>query len=92
MIVYIIYSKILDRYYVGSTNDNFNCRLKKHNSAFYTSKSYTAKANDWIQKCILECDDSKQMTRIEKHIKRMKSRKYIEKIIASISIQEQLLK
>ena len=91
MIVYILYSKKLDRYYVGSTDKDFETRLAKHNSAYYTSKSYTAKANDWSEKLILNCQNLEQMRKIERQIKKMKSRKYIEKLINMEEVREQLL-
>jgi len=41
--VYILYSKELDRYYVGSTS-NLQERLNKHLSS---NKGFTSKAKDW---------------------------------------------
>ena len=40
---YIIYSTLLDKYYLGYTSD-LNERLKKHNTHH---KGFTGKANDW---------------------------------------------
>ena len=42
--VYILYSRYLGNYYIGSTSDVEN-RLKKHLS---NHKGYTSKAKDWI--------------------------------------------
>ena len=42
--VYILYSRHLGNYYIGSTSDVEN-RLKKHLS---NHKGYTSKAKDWI--------------------------------------------
>ncbi len=42
--VYILYSKILDKYYVGYTGDVLAERLRKHNS-FH--KGFTGTKNDW---------------------------------------------
>ena len=44
--VYIIYSEVLDRYYVGHTAD-IDKRLKEHNSG---ASSFTSKAQDWLLK------------------------------------------
>jgi len=41
--VYIIHSAILDKFYIGSTDDPIN-RLKKHNT---NHKGFTGTVNDW---------------------------------------------
>ena len=41
---YILYSKLMDGYYVGSTSGPTVERLKKHNTKH---KGYTSRANDW---------------------------------------------
>jgi putative endonuclease len=43
--IYIIYSKKLDRYYVGTTDD-IEKRLGEHNSGFY-SDAFTVKGAPW---------------------------------------------
>ncbi|MSQ79420.1 MAG: GIY-YIG nuclease family protein [Flavobacteriaceae bacterium] len=40
----IIYSKVIDGYYVGSTSDEPSERLRRHNS---DHKGHTGKATDW---------------------------------------------
>jgi putative endonuclease len=77
-LVYIIYSKLLDKYYVGETID-LGKRLIEHNNGTY-DKAFTKKANDWSIFLLISCDDKKQALLIEKHIKRMKSRVYIENL------------
>ena len=42
--VYILYSKNIDRYYVGRTGDSLKERLRKHNT---NHKGYTGKTHDW---------------------------------------------
>ncbi len=78
-VVYILYSKAIDQYYVGQTQ-NLDERLLQHIS--FRSKS-TKKANDWVlvHKEVFE-SRSEAMHR-EKEIKSKKSRKYIEKLISS---------
>ena len=73
--VYIIYSIKLDKYYVGETSD-FKKRLEEHKTGFY-EKSFTSKAQDWELFFRLDCKSKLQSIRIEKHIKSMKSRKYL---------------
>ncbi|WP_262148635.1 GIY-YIG nuclease family protein [Chryseobacterium foetidum] len=42
---YILYSKILDKYYVGHSCESLQERLRKHLSAH---NGFTSKAKDWI--------------------------------------------
>ena len=67
----------IDKYYIGMTQESIESRLKKHNSGEYTS-SFTSQARDWELFFLIECETTQQAIRIEKHIKSMKSRKYIE--------------
>lgn len=41
---YILYSPSRDRYYVGSTSDSLEERLRRHNS---NHKGFTGGAGDW---------------------------------------------
>ena len=75
---YIIYSPKLDKYYTGSCA-NFDLRLKAHNSKKYTA-SYTAKSNDWKRFLVIQTDTNKQAIRLERKIKQMKSRVFIENL------------
>ena len=43
-IVYILYSIIKDRYYIGFTGDEMQERLRKHNS---NHRGFTCKVADW---------------------------------------------
>jgi putative endonuclease len=73
--VYILFSKKLNRFYIGSCKD-ISFRIDQHlKKAFPTS--FTAKADDW---CIYYLADNlsySQARQIESHIKKMKSSKYI---------------
>jgi putative endonuclease len=61
------------------TTENVEDRLKKHNLNYYGSK-YTSKANDWMVFISIRCETSNQALKIEKHIKSMKSKTYIENL------------
>ena len=74
--VYILFSKKLDRYYVGSCLD-FDARFEEHLGR-KNIVSFTAKAEDWILYYKIDGLQYKQARNIEAHIKRMRSRKYIE--------------
>ena len=77
--VYILYSPGSDIYYVGST-DNVIRRLEEHN--FLSDHNFTSKHRPWDLKCFFEIGRSRSLAlKIEKHIKRQKSRKYIEELI-----------
>ena len=73
--VYVIYSEKLNRFYIGTT-DNFENRLKQHNVAEF-SDAYTIRGIPWAKYLLIENLGSHQYA-IENHIKRMKSKKYIE--------------
>jgi putative endonuclease len=82
--IYIIYSKKLDRYYVGTTDD-VEKRLVEHNSGFY-SEAFTVKGTPWELSLSFECESSEKAYGLEKFLKRMKSRVFLEKVIVSPDI------
>jgi putative endonuclease len=88
--LYIIYSKSIDRYYVGITSEAVSHRLIKHNESGYGSH-YTSQANDWELKLHINCDNYSEARRMELYLKRMKSRKFIEKIILDKEEQKSLI-
>jgi len=84
--VYILRSKKCDKYYVGQTDDIFQ-RLWEHN--VLSEKSYTSKYRPWVLKAIFHVGLSRRVAlKIEHHIKKQKSRKYIEDIITRNSIEK----
>jgi putative endonuclease len=74
-VAYIIYSQKLDKYYVGSS-ENFNERIVTHNSD--ENENWSKVGRPWQEYLIIVCSTGRQARRIEKYIKKMKSRKYIE--------------
>ena len=82
--IYIIYSKKLDRYYVGTTDD-VSKRLYEHNSGFY-NESFTVKGIPWELNLSFECEFSQKACGLENFLKRMKSRVFLEKIIVDSNI------
>jgi putative endonuclease len=83
---YIIYSKLLDKYYVGESEYPTR-RVELHNGHYF-KKAFTKSANDWALKLVFECENKGKAQKLERFVKRMKSRKFIEKIIANQSILE----
>jgi putative endonuclease len=77
-LVYILHSTKLDRFYIGYTSD-FDVRLDYHlNSS--ESRKFTHNATDWIAFLKIECQSKKQALQIEKQIKKMKSKVYIQNL------------
>lgn len=76
--VYILHSSKLNRYYIGYTA-NFEQRLDFHLNS-EEQRKFTHNANDWISFLTIECQTKPQALAIEKHIKRMKSKVYIENL------------
>jgi putative endonuclease len=87
--VYILHSATLNRYYIGFTT-NFDLRLEFHFSDEQTRK-FTHKANDWEVFLTVDCSSKKQGLFIEKHIKNMKSKIYIENLKKYPEITSKLL-
>ena len=76
---YIIFSKNLDKYYIGHTTD-LQQRLVKHLS---NHKGFTGRTNDWVIVYQEIFDSKEQAYKREREIKNWKSRKMIEKLIGS---------
>ena len=79
MICYILHSQVLGKYYTGVTLENVSSRLEKHNESTYGTH-YTSQTKDWELYLEIICNCKTQMFQIEKHIKRMKSKVYIENL------------
>ena len=88
--LYILYSSSIDKYYVGETPD-LSIRVKQHNSHYF-NKSFTKAASDWKVALYLECASKEEAVYLEKFVKRMKSRQFIEKVIAKHEILADILK
>jgi putative endonuclease len=74
---YILYSVQRDRYYIGSTGDDLEERLRRHNS---NHKGFTGSANDWNYYHVEKYNSKEEATKREKEMKQKKSRKYIESL------------
>ena len=87
--IYILFSEKINRYYIGETHDT-DGRLLKHNQNYYEN-SFTKAANDWKIVLKFECENRDESLFLEKFIKRMKSKKFIQKIISNPSILTDIL-
>ena len=88
-IVYILHSKKLNKNYIGFT-ENFNQRLDFHLKDDQ-SRKFTYKTDDWELIFSIECESKSQGLAIEKHIKSMKSKVYIENLLRYPEMKLKLL-
>jgi putative endonuclease len=77
---YILYSKKIDRYYIGSTA-NLEDRLSRHNQG--RSKATKAGAPEWTLVFSQQFPSRAEAVARELFLKRMKSRSFIENLIRS---------
>ena len=75
---YILYSSKLDKYYVGACID-IDRRLYEHNIGH---SKFTSTGMPWELKFTKEFETLQEAKVFEQKIKKMKSRKYIEGLIA----------
>jgi putative endonuclease len=76
--IYILYSLSINRYYVGYSSNPLN-RLEQHLNN--TPDKYTGKVNDWQLQCLFEVSNIEtEAIRLERFIKKQKSRKLIEQL------------
>jgi len=87
--LYILYSKKIDRFYVGETPD-IDLRVNLHNSHYF-KKSFTNSSSDWEIVLDKRCKDRGEALYLENFIKRMKSKKFIEKIIVDPKILDDIV-
>ena len=78
--VYILYSSLADKFYIGYTGESVETRLQKH---LANHKGFTSKQQDWelVHTEIYEL--KKDAMKREKEIKNWKSKKMIEKLLSS---------
>ena len=77
--IYILFSQEANLHYVGHTNSPEE-RLKQHNSN--TSDKFTGKHKDWNMIALFQCGESRsEAMKIEKFIKKQKSKKLLHKLI-----------
>jgi putative endonuclease len=75
---YILYSKTLDRYYIGHTGLSLEDRLRRHLSGH---DGFTAKAKDWVIVWSRPAASETEAYALERTIKSWKSRQRIERLI-----------
>ena len=77
--IYILYSATSDIYYVGHNNNPWE-RLIQHNTK--ESDTFSSKHQPWNLVCVFECGSTRsEALKLERFIKKQKSRTVIEKLI-----------
>ena len=79
-ICYILHSTRLNQFYVGVSHEGIEQRLLDHNTQYYGRNHFTAQVDDWEVFIIIECSSYAHAMKVEKHIKKMKSSKYIKNL------------
>ncbi len=80
-LTYILYSQSLDKFYIGSTADSIEERIRRHNS---NHSGFTGVVNDWHLVYKEEFGDKSIALKREKEIKAWKSKKRIKSLISSV--------
>jgi putative endonuclease len=86
--VYILYSKKLGNFYTGSCKD-LSYRIEQHLNKEFTG-SFTAKTQDWELYLSIDGLEYQQALSIETHLKKMKSKNYIQNLSKYPEIMERL--
>jgi len=76
---YVLYSRSLDKFYLGHTAD-LQERLRKHNT---NHKGYTGKANDWELAYHEEFESKSAAYAREREVKGWKSRKRVASLVGA---------
>ena len=87
---YILYSGSSDRYYIGETED-ISRRLLEHNNHMFKNAS-TVIASDWEVYILFSLPDRTIARAMERYIKKMKSRKFIERFKEDENFKNSILK
>ena len=78
--LYILYSTILDRFYIGHTGETLEERLRKHLS---NHAGFTSKAKDWVVVHSEIYETKAEAYKRERQIKSWKSKKKIREMISA---------
>lgn len=78
---YILYSPSLDKFYTGACQESLSERIAKHNAHAYGNHRFTAAANDWELFLRIDAIDYTHAIRIERKIKAMKSKIFIQNLV-----------
>jgi putative endonuclease len=74
IVVYILYSSSLEKYYVGNTED-IERRVAEHNSG---KGNFTSKGMPWILVASIQCEDRNNAVQLELKIKKRGIKRYLQ--------------
>lgn len=74
---YIIHSDSLNKFYSGSTTQNLDDRIYKHN---LKHAGFTGKANDWKVVYSKEFSEISEARSLEKRIKKNGAKRFLERL------------
>ena len=77
---YILYSKQIEKYYIGSTSMDISERLRRHNT---NHRGYTGQVNDWEIVYFKEFKDKRESQSLERRIKKRGAKRYLDSVIFS---------
>ena len=75
---YILYSKSIDKFYIGHTSDDLDERIRRHNT---NHNGFTGRANDWKLVYKEEFYQKSIARKRETQVKSWKSRNKIQELI-----------
>jgi putative endonuclease len=87
--LYILHSVKSNKFYVGETHD-VQQRILSHNHHSYKN-SFSKIANDWTLVLSFTCENRTDALFLERFIKKMKSKVFIEKVIQNPEILTDIL-
>jgi len=87
---YILYSKTLDKFYIGSCKE-FNLRLSQHLQKAHDG-AFASAADDWTVFFQIDNLSYENARKIESKIKKKKSKKYILNLNKYLELVEKLIK
>ncbi len=87
--IYILYSADIDRYYVGCTSDPVKRYLQHLSNG---PRAYTGQSKDWEMRALFAVSDQEsEAIKIERFIKRQKSRNLLERLCRSDFVPDGVL-
>ncbi|WP_339693870.1 GIY-YIG nuclease family protein [uncultured Roseivirga sp.] len=86
--VYILFSPSIDKFYTGYSS-NIEERVRFHND-INKNRIWTKRGQPWEKFLVIEGLTKSQALKIEKYIKRMKSKKYLQELPNNLSLVEEL--
>ncbi len=87
--VYILYSPVADKFYIGSTK-KLSSRIEYHKNKSFPG-SFTTRYADWELFFQIDNLEIGVARKIESHLKRMKSRMYIKNLRRYPEISQKLI-